>query len=63
VYTCIIYVACEDHVLYYIIICGLFGPPCLLNSTMFGKKFIEHKMSALICSTTFVRNISHSTTN
>jgi hypothetical protein len=37
-YTCFIYVACKDHVLCYIVICGLFGPPYLWNSTIFGKK-------------------------
>jgi hypothetical protein len=36
--TCLIYVECKEHVLYYIVICGLFDPPSLLNSTIFGEK-------------------------
>ena len=35
----------------------------LLNGTIFGKKFVEHKMCILSFSTTFVWNISHSRMN
>jgi hypothetical protein len=33
------------------------------NGTIFGKKYIEHKMCVLIFSTTFLSNISHSKKN
>ena len=36
------------------------SPHYLINATIFGKKVIEHKMSVLIFSTTYVSNISHS---
>jgi len=35
----------------------------LIKGTIFGKKFIEHKMCVLTFSTTSVRNISHSKKN
>jgi hypothetical protein len=38
-------------------------PHYLINGTIFGKKFIEHKMCVLVFSTTFFWNISHSTKN
>jgi hypothetical protein len=48
----------------YIIICGLSGskhfPTSSHKRTIFEKKGPERKMSALILSTTFVQNTSHS---
>jgi hypothetical protein len=38
-------------------------PHYLINGKIFGKKVIEHKMCAVIFSTDFVWNISHSKKN
>jgi len=68
-YVCSLsYTACKLHVPYYIVICGLSGCTILLhiyliNSTIFGKKVIGHKICVLISSTTFVSNVSHSKNN
>ena len=40
--------------------CTVFFPHYLINGTIFGKMAIEHKMCALIFSTTFARNTSNS---
>jgi hypothetical protein len=41
----------------------LFSTLSKKNGTIFGKNVIEHKMCALIVSTNFVSNISHSKKN
>jgi hypothetical protein len=69
------YPACNEHAPCYIAICSpapLYNifPHYLINGTIFGKKKekkekkgTEHKMSVLIFSTTFVRDISRSKQN
>jgi hypothetical protein len=56
------YPACNAHApychLWYIRLYNIF-PHYLINSTIFEKKFIGHKMCVLIFSSLFVWNISH----
>jgi len=57
--ACVSYPACNAHVPYYIVICGLSGSIILLHiisyTARFSRKNVnEHKMCVLIFSTTFV---------
>jgi len=65
-HTCLSYRACKLHYFYTILYKNLLLvclyhilPHYLINSMIFRKKFIEHKMCVLIFSIMLVCNISH----
>jgi hypothetical protein len=67
VYSCLSYPACKAQAPYYIAIRGLPGSTTLFHIISshkpHGEKIIDHSVWAMILSTIFVRNISHSTRN